>query len=123
MEATNLKEKTLIVNRVEYKGKFFKAFIITNQTAATLNKDLQILKVIAVSDTYLSPTTIINALLDFFSPKKAKDISDSIEKLLSETNDIDNIVDIIRSFNADFYRDRIFYSAVQKLTVHDISTY
>lgn len=120
MEATNLKEKTLIVNHVEYKGKFFKAFIITNQTAQTLNKDLQILKVIAVSDTYLSQTTIIDALLDFFSPKKAKDISDSIEKFLSETNDIDYVVDVIRNINAGLSRDQIFYSAVQKLTVHDI---
>lgn len=122
METNNLKEKTLIVNRVEYKGKFFKAFIITNQTAATLNKDLQILKVIAVSDAYLSQTTIIDALFDFFSPKKAKDISDSIEKLLSETNDVDYVVDVIRNINADSTRDQIFYSAVQKLTVHDIHT-
>lgn len=123
MEATNLKEKTLIVNRVEYKGKFFKAFIITNQTAATLNKDLQILKVIAVSDAYLSQTTIIDALFDFFSPKKAKDISDSIEKLLSETNDVDYVVDVIKNINADLTRDQIFYRAVQRLTVHDIHTY
>ena len=120
MEATNLKAKTLVVNRVEYKGKVFKAFIITNQTAQTVNNDIKILKVIAVSDTYLSPTAIIDALLDFFSPKKAKEISDFIEKLLSDTNDIDYVIDFIRNINADFTRDRIFYSAVTRLTAHDI---
>lgn len=123
MEATNLKESTLIINRVEYKGKFFKAFIITNQTAQSLNKDLRILKVIALSDTHLSPTTIIDALLNFFSPKKAKEISDSIESILSDTNDIDYVVDIIKNINADFIRDRIFYTATQRLTVHDILIY
>lgn len=119
-ENTTLMNKTLVVNKVIYKGKIFKAFIVTNCQKETVNNTLKIEKVLAVSDAHLSQSFVIDALLDHFKPHTAEVISNSIEKLLSDANDIQYVLDIIRQEENAEVIDKLFYSAVNALSVEDI---
>lgn len=120
MEATNLMDRTLVINKVIYKGKIFKAFIITNQTPKTVNKDICIQKVLAVSEAHLSHSFVIDALLNYFLPKSLEAKSCSIEKLLSSTNDVQYILDIIKQEENTESIDMLFYTAINAMSVEDV---
>lgn len=68
METKNLMNNTLIINQVIYKGKIFKAFIVTNADSKSekMPENLEIRKIFVVSYVSLNTIDVWNALISFF---------------------------------------------------------
>lgn len=116
MAATNLMDYTLVVNRINYKGKYFKAFMITNANTKCCDKIsglLRIKKIIVVSDANISQEEAFNALTSFFGPIPSTQKDEAVTQWLKEYNSIDALSDMINEYHKDNRLNIAFHNALQ----------
>lgn len=114
MRATSLMDYTLVVHRVNYKGKFFKAFIITNANTkcSQIPERLLIKKIIVVSEANISQKEVFDALIAFFGPMPAIRKDEAVTAWLKEYNTVDAVSDMINEYRKDNSLNVAFHNAL-----------
>lgn len=109
-----LMNNTLVVNQVIYKGKIFKAFIITNADSKsdTMPESLEIRKIFVISDASLNTNEVWNALINFFGPVSAEQKDKAITEWLNKSSDLRYIEDMLQSCKWDNKLNIDFHNAL-----------
>lgn len=114
MAANSLMDYTLVVDRVNYKGKYFKDFIITNANIkyGKMPERLHIKKIIVVSDANFSQGEVFDALISLFGPISAAQKDEAVIKWLKECSSVDALSDMMNECRKDESLNVSFHNAL-----------
>lgn len=118
MEA--LINNTLILERVEYKGSFFKAFIISNVKNGTkMPEEIKVHKILICSNGPISRQMAIVALCSYFNHEHINKYQWAKE-LLSGTDTIDGLLETLKAEERMREMDSLLYHEVSRISKDDV---